>query len=125
MSKLRQSILEQLRIWGNHSGCHQLPQRSFFYKGKQFPVCARCTGVTIGQIAAVFYSFFGSVSFFKCLLLIAVMGADWLVQAVHIRESNNLRRLFTGFCGGFGLFSIYIRGLKIVFCKVREMIGGC
>lgn len=49
MSKLRSSLLEFIRILGNNSGCHQLAERSFFYKGYQFPVCARCTGVTIGQ----------------------------------------------------------------------------
>ena len=48
MSGLRQSVLETIRMIGNHSGCHQMPERSFFYKGKQFPVCARCTGVIIG-----------------------------------------------------------------------------
>ena len=25
--------------------CHQLPDRSFFWDGHQFPVCARCTGL--------------------------------------------------------------------------------
>lgn len=25
-------------------GCHRRPERSFFYKGRQFPICARCTG---------------------------------------------------------------------------------
>jgi uncharacterized membrane protein len=25
--------------------CHQLPDRSFFVDGHQFPVCARCTGL--------------------------------------------------------------------------------
>ena len=25
--------------------CHQRPERSFFFDGHQFPVCARCTGL--------------------------------------------------------------------------------
>jgi uncharacterized membrane protein len=25
--------------------CHQMPERSFFWDGHQFPVCARCTGL--------------------------------------------------------------------------------
>ena len=34
-------------------GCHCRPDRSFFYKGKQFPVCARCTGELAGILAAL------------------------------------------------------------------------
>ena len=118
MSGLWKQVLEQLRIWGNHSGCHQLPERSFFYKGKQFPICARCTGVVLGQLSAVLYSFFESVPFLHCVLLISAMGIDWLLQETKIRESTNLRRLITGFCGGFGLFSIYI----ISFKKAKSII---
>ena len=44
--------------WGKRLGCHQMPERSFFIKGYQFPVCARCTGVLVSSIAAcmVFFS---------------------------------------------------------------------
>ena len=35
--------------------CHQKPERSFFWDGHQFPVCARCTGIylsaAIGLVA--------------------------------------------------------------------------
>ena len=34
-----------LMEYGHKIGCHQMPERSFFYKEYQFPVCARCTGV--------------------------------------------------------------------------------
>lgn len=27
--------------------CHQRPERSFFWSGHQFPVCARCTGLYV------------------------------------------------------------------------------
>ena len=27
--------------------CHQRPERSFFWEGHQFPVCARCTGLYV------------------------------------------------------------------------------
>ncbi len=108
MSDLRQSFLELIRTIGNHSGCHQLPERSFFYKDKQFPVCARCTGVFIGHtVAIILFLLKKQISFSKCCLLIGVMGTDWGIQEFGIKESTNKRRLVTGFCGGLGLFSIY------------------
>lgn len=112
MSGLRQSILETIRMIGNYSGCHQMPERSFFYKGKQFPVCARCTGVIIGQSLALLVGVFKNISFKKSFLCLAVMGSDWALQEIKIRESTNLRRLITGLLGGFGFYSILIRVLK-------------
>ena len=122
MSKLRQSFLEFIRILGNHSGCHQLPERSFFYKTKQFPVCARCTGVFAGQVLALITGLFGTVHTGICLLFLAVMGSDWGIQALKIKESTNLRRFITGILGGFGLFSIYIKifkDIKKLLCNLK------
>lgn len=108
MSDLRQSFLEIIRTIGNHSGCHQLAERSFFYKDKQFPVCARCTGVFIGHTVAIILFFLKKqISFMFCCILIGVMGTDWGIQEVGIKKSTNKRRLMTGLCGGLGLFSIY------------------
>lgn len=117
MSRLWQSVLENVRIIGNHSGCHQMAERSFFYKGKQFPVCARCTGVFIGQVLAIMFSFSTKikVNFLMSGLLLAVMGTDWGLQALKINVSNNYRRLITGICGGFGLFTIYILIIKRLY----------
>jgi len=112
MSGLRQTVLESLRSIGNQSGCHQLPERSFFYKGKQFPVCARCTGVSIGQFAALTAGLFRPVPTKTALALLTFMGLDWLVQEMGIKESTNRRRLITGICGGFGLFTLYINGFR-------------
>jgi uncharacterized membrane protein len=32
--------------------CHQRPERSFVFHGRQLPVCARCTGLYIGAAVA-------------------------------------------------------------------------
>src|SRR3954470_13491308 len=32
--------------------CHQRPERSFFLRGHQLPVCARCTGLYAGAALA-------------------------------------------------------------------------
>ena len=91
---------------GTMTGCHQLPERSFFFKGKQFPVCARCTGAFIGYfIGGITYRFF-SVNIIVSLLFCLIMFLDWLIQYIKLCESNNIRRLITGTLCGYGLIQI-------------------
>ena len=33
--------------------CHQIPDRSFFLDGRQFPVCARCTGLYLSGLVGL------------------------------------------------------------------------
>lgn len=94
---------------GCAAGCHQMPERSFFYKGYQFPVCARCTGVIIGQIL-------GAISFSFLILsndtigfLCFVMFFDWWLQRVGLLQSTNLRRFVTGILCGFAVGNTYVR----------------
>lgn len=118
----KESVLYALRVAGNHSGCHQMPERSFFYHGKQFPVCARCTGATIGQLIAIVTNVTWMISLHKSgkehkapwflsiwftATSLAIMGADWSIQEVGIKESTNPRRLVTGIFGGYGVFNSY------------------
>lgn len=120
MSGLRQSFLELIRTLGNYSGCHQMPERSFFYKGKQFPVCARCTGVFFGQLTAVLLVLSQKLLPVKwAAVFLAAMGVDWGIQETGIKESTNIRRLITGFLGGFGLFSLYFRGIRRLLRLLR------
>ena len=120
MSNLRSSILEHIRILGNQSGCHQLPERSFFYKGKQFPICARCTGVVIGQMAAILTASFYPISLITSIILILIMGFDWFIQMIGLKKSTNPRRFVTGICGGFGVFSVYIIIAKTVLKMLKR-----
>ena len=120
MRTLRQTLLEWIRTAGNHSGCHQLPERSFFYKGQQFPVCARCTGVSCGQLLALAVGFFIYVPLKLSLILLTIMGLDWGIQAAGIKPSTNNRRFVTGLAGGFGLFSIYILIFKTIKTCLHE-----
>jgi uncharacterized membrane protein len=93
---------------GAAGGCHQRPDRSFFIGGYQFPVCARCTGVLLGQAAAVIMLVLKKVpSSIVSAALLLVMGADWFVQRIGLRESTNIRRLVTGIMGGAGIFFLY------------------
>jgi uncharacterized membrane protein len=118
MSRLRKSVLNALTEVGNQSGCHQLPERSFFIKDYQFPVCARCTGVLIGQAAAIIFSIiFKPISIKKAILMLSVMGFDWGIQEFKVKESTNTRRFITGILGGYGLFTLYIQLIQKILSK--------
>lgn len=94
---------------GNISGCHQKPERSFFIKGYQFPICARCFGLLIGYIIAVIFVKWYRPGIFLCAAFMLIMFVDWLLQYLKIFISNNLRRLITGIICGYGLMNIIIK----------------
>lgn len=95
--------------------CHRLPERSFFWKGKQFPVCARCTGIHIGYFSFPLFMFgFFALNIWVTLLLIIPTYLDGLVQAYYDIPSNNTRRFVTGLMAGIGTMSLVsIIGMQI------------
>ena len=76
---------------GQLSGCHRMPERSFFYKGYQFPVCARCTGVCLGQLTAIIVNLFYKIPLKFALICLTIMGFDWGIQELKIIPSTNFR----------------------------------
>lgn len=93
---------------GALTGCHQMPERSFFIKGYQFPVCARCTGIVVGEVLALILLAFYRPSVLVSLLLIIPMAYDGIFQYGFLIMSNNRRRLITGLFAGFGLMNVHI-----------------
>ena len=94
--------------WGERVGCHQMPERSFFFRGYQFPVCARCTGVILGEIISIILILCAvRIKLVVALAMLLIMGVDWGLQFFKILLSDNVRRLITGTLGGFGLTYIY------------------
>lgn len=94
--------------------CHQKPERSFFIKGHQFPVCARCTGFYTGLAVYLIVNRFYQHSYDLNMLLISMalmvpVAIDGLTQYFGPRESTNTLRFATGFIGGIGL---------IIFLKI-------
>lgn len=91
--------------------CHQLPERSFFLWGMQFPICSRCMGIYLGGSLGGFLALAGFLKmprFFrtrKMLLLMALpMVLDGVTQTfLYARESDNALRLVTGLMFGFGI----------------------
>ena len=45
---MKKTVYEWLMAVGHRAGCHQRADRSFYWKGRKFPLCARCTGVLVG-----------------------------------------------------------------------------
>lgn len=97
--------------------CHQIPERSFYFKTKQFPVCARCTGLAIGSLSAVFllfhdiqYSF--NLFCFSVLIMIPTL-IDGYTQSIGLRKSNNFLRFFSSLIGGVGMVLFIIIIFKL------------
>ncbi len=81
--------------------CHRRPERSFFWKGKQFPVCARCTGTALGFVTLPLFALkILSFNFLWVLLLMLPCWVDGVTQLYGWRQSNNWLRLATGFLLG-------------------------
>lgn len=110
--------ISKLKLWelgmklGNICGCHQKPERSFFIKGYQFPVCARCFGVWLGYIIGLLIFKIYTPSLFICILLMCAMLIDWMLQYKKIIMSKNFRRLITGAMCGYGLINLIIKILS-------------
>lgn len=101
-----------MKLWkrlmkiGHFLGCHQMPERSFFIKGYQFPVCARCTGVYLGALFSIALFFKIKPNILLCTFFCMIMFLDWWLQHRMILFSTNWRRAITGSLAGYGLVSI-------------------
>lgn len=97
-------------------GCHARPDRSFFFRGKQFPICARCTGELIGMIAGIPIAVICGVPEFQFVVLLMIpMVFDGFLQLLTPYESGNIRRLLTGIVFGvaFIFFLIYFHRICV------------
>ncbi len=87
--------------------CHRLPHRSFFWRGKQFPICARCTGIHLGYFAFPFFLFdLVKVKILWAIILIIPTCIDGVTQLYFNRESNNFLRFTTGLISGIGIVAL-------------------
>lgn len=103
-------------------GCHQRPERSFFVRGYQMPVCARCEGELIGILAALIAIWFFRPPYWMMAVIMLPMIADGLIQGLTKYESTNWRRLITGILFGFGITMIALMFCIFVF-KMGVLVG--
>jgi len=85
---------------GNFLGCHQLASRSFFFNDKQFFICARCTGIYLGNFIGLFLMF---DNVYVLLFLYGLTYVDGFVQLKTSYVSNNVTRFVTGFLSGVSM----------------------
>tara|TARA_B100000780_G_C21018455_1_gene408082 strand:+ start:5 stop:358 length:354 start_codon:yes stop_codon:yes gene_type:complete len=87
--------------------CHQLPHRSFFWNGKQFPICARCTGIHIGYLTMPIFLFnLWTPSIWFSIFMILPTYLDGLRQHITKKESTNVIRVVTGVISGTGSMAL-------------------
>jgi uncharacterized membrane protein len=88
--------------------CHQRPDRSFFIRGKQMPLCARCTGIAVGYILGIILLIiFRHIPYWLFLPLQLPAFIDGLVQLKTSYESKNYRRFYTGVLSGCGIIFFF------------------
>lgn len=88
--------------------CHRLPERSFFFKGKQFPICARCTGILIGYFIGIIYILFNkNLNIIIELSFMIPLLIDGTGQYLGYFESTNIRRLITGTLAGISTICLF------------------
>ena len=115
----------KIKIWaylmrlGNACGCHQIEDRSFWYKEWQFPVCSRCTGIFIGQFICVIMYILGlKFAYYIDFLFLLCMFVDWFIQYKGIKESTNIRRFITGNLAGIAQMSIFIKIVQYLYLSL-------
>ena len=112
---MKDKIWISLMELGGRFGSHQLPERSFFVFGFQFPLCARCTGILTGELLSFSSALVGrlprSLPFSVFLVLPTVV--DGLTQLAGLQKSTNRRRFITGLLAGVGTIAI----IKNLLCR--------
>jgi len=81
--------------------CHRRCERSFFVNGRQFGVCARCTGLLIGFALSPLAVPLGSGFLIPAAYAaLALLGLDGGTQLAGWRVSTNRLRVVTGLAVG-------------------------
>lgn len=119
-ASVRRSCIDRLGGWFCRwlpivFGCHCRPDRSFFYKGRQFPLCARCTGELIGILAGVLLFPFWAPPVWAAFLALLPLVVDGFTQRLTRYESTNPRRLVTGLAFGWGLYCLFAHSTLAAF----------
>lgn len=100
--------------------CHRRPERSFFFRGHQFPVCARCTGIYFAAVTSLILINYIELDYNIFTLLIGILlfipsAIDGGIQYLTDYESTNTKRLITGLLNGLGTILVYLTLFYLLF----------
>jgi uncharacterized membrane protein len=76
--------------------CHRISGRSFFLRGRQFHVCARCTGIICGFGVSPLALLFRADARWLFVVLLCANIFDAVSQLARLRTSNNWLRFGLG-----------------------------
>lgn len=96
-------------------GCHSRDDRSFYFQGLKFPICARCTGEAAGIFCAIILLWFWQPAFIAICIMLLPLIVDGTVQKLTTYESNNLRRFVTGILFGIGITAFFAKTTVFAF----------
>lgn len=96
-------------------GCHCMDSRSFHFKGRKFPICARCTGELVGIIFAIFTYWHFHPNWIVALCMLLPLCIDGFTQSLTKYESNNFKRVVTGAVFGYGLAVLFFISSGVAF----------
>lgn len=103
--------------------CHRMPERSFFFRNVQFPICARCTGILVGYILGLIYALiFGELSVFIIIVLFLPLIIDGGFQYLGKWVSTNNRRFITGILAGVATDFLIYKIISIGFNNGRQLM---
>lgn len=102
-------------------GCHCRSDRSFHWHGRQFPLCARCTGELLGILLAMVVCLFFRCPVKLCVVLMVPMVLDGSIQLLSPYESQNVLRCVTGMLFGFGFWMLFVHSVVFVLTWSYQM----
>lgn len=101
--------------------CHRMKSRSYVMRGKQFPICARCTSILLGHLSIPFLLLLDiHLSLYLGIILNIPMIVDGYTQLKKWRTSNNTLRTITGLLSGFGQSIIIIWLATTLFSLIMQ-----
>ena len=103
-------------------GCHQNACRSFRLFNKTLSLCARCTGIALGIVLALFITS-TNVSWWWFLLMMIPLIIDGSLQQLTAYQSNNIKRFISGMLFAPGFITVYAGFHYVLITLALRVLG--